>query len=371
MNWTLHNGDALAVLRELAPESVNCIVTSPPYFGLRDYGVEGQIGLEPSPDEFVSALVSVFSAARRVLAGDGVLMLNIGDSYTASSSGQRSSRIADPDSKQATNKGADIFSPHRNGVPFGLKPKDLIGIPWRVAFALQADGWWLRSDIVWHKPNPMPESIKDRPTKAHEYVFLLSKSARYFWDAAAIRERYSESTLKQFQSAYEADGRKDYDAAGVQNPSSVKSRIVAKGRDKQAQHGNRRYSGFNDRWDESVAKVADDSRNDGHRWNENDGRGFMAEAGANARTVWTIPTEPSPYEHFAVMPRALARRCIIAGCPAGGTVLDPFSGMSTTGVVALEEGRSFVGIELNPRYYAAARERLSDVAPLLATEVPE
>lgn len=206
-------------------------------------------------------------------------------------------------------------------------------------------GWYLRSDVIWAKSNPMPESVQDRPTKAHEYVFLLTKSPRYYWNADAIREAYAPSTLKEFEQGYDGDGRKDYDAAGVQNPSSVKARIVAKAR--------------------SVRATVDTKGG-------NQGNGVMTfggAAGANARTVWTIPTQPSPFEHFAVMPKALARKCIVAGCPPGGTVLDPFAGMATTGVVALEEGRSFVGIELNPTYHATARQRLAGVAPLLAVEV--
>ncbi len=340
------------VLRGLPDASVSCCVTSPPYFGLRDYGVEGQIGLESSPDAFVGALVAVFSEARRVLADDGALFLNIGDSYAGSlgaqsrpqgSSGQMASRSV------ISARQIDAH-PHRTktgtiGADWGCKPKDLIGVPWALAFALRADGWYLRSDIIWHKPNPMPESVQDRPTKAHEYVFLLTKSPRYYWNADAIREAYAPSTLKEFDQGYDGDGRKDYDAAGVQNPSSVKARIVAKAR--------------------SVRATVDTKGG-------NQGNGVMTfggATGANARTVWTIPTQPSPFEHFAVMPKALARKCIVAGCPPGGTVLDPFAGMATTGVVALEEGRSFVGIELNPTYHATARQRLADVAPLLAVEV--
>lgn len=436
MNWQLHYGDALSVLRAMPEASVHCVVSSPPYFGLRDYGtgsweggdpacehklrvkprndttgsgvdkgrfsvsrgeqplkaasldprqdmstcracgavrVDKQIGLETTPEAFVRALVEVFAECRRVLRDNGVLWMNLGDSYAN-------------DGKWGGHTGGKhVKALHcspigRNKKYTGLKPKDLIGIPWMAAFALRTDGWFLRSDVIWHKPNPMPESIKDRPTKAHEMVFLLSKASRYWYDADAIREKYAASTLKQFEQPYDGEATKDYDANGVQNPSGVKARIVARARDKQAGHG-RRHAGFNDRWDESVAEYAGK-----HSAADEDsaGRRMLASVkaardagadhdnpfgGANARSVWSIPTEPSPYEHFAVMPKALARRCIVSGCPAGGVVLDPFAGMATTGVVALEEGRSFVGIELNPKYHAAARERLAGVAPLLAQEI--
>jgi DNA modification methylase len=226
----------------------------------------------------------------------------------------------------------------------GLKPKDLIGAPWAAAFALREDGWYLRRDIIWHKPNPMPESVRDRCSTAHEYVFHLTKSGRYWYDADAIREAYAPSTLKEFEQGYEGHATKDYAAAGVQTPSDIKARIVKK---------------------RSVRAGVD------HKGG-NQGEGQMTFGGAtgpNAKSVWTIPTQPSPFEHFAVMPKALARKCILAGCPPGGVVLDPFAGMATTGVVALEEGRSFVGIELNPTYHATARERLAGVMPLLAQEV--
>lgn len=339
MNWQMHLGDALSVLQTLPPESVQCIVTSPPYFGLRDYGAEGQVGLEPTPLAFAESLVAVFNAVRRVLRDDGVLWLNLGDSYA-------SSGPAGGVGKQHTNVGT-IGVPVRKP-PEGTKPKDLIGVPWMVAFALRDAGWYLRADVVWSKPNPMPESVQDRVTKSHEYCFHLTKSARYAYDAAAIREPLTEAMLAQMKSAYTGQPTKDYPAE-VQTPTTVKARIVAGKRDKQRGH-TRRHAGFNDRWDEME-------------------RTEQLANGANARSVWTIATEPSPYEHFAVMPKALARKCILAGCPYGGTVLDPFAGVATTGVVALQEGRSFVGIELNAKYHAIARQRLSETAPLLAQEV--
>src|SRR5690348_15934843 len=244
MEFTLHCGSALDVLRTLPDESVNCVLSSPPYWGLRDYGHAEQIGLEPTPEAFVVALVGVFSEARRVLRDDGVLWVNLGDSY------------ASDDKWGGSTGGKHVSALHgdtsvgRRRRFTGLKSKDLVGIPWLVAFALRSDGWYLRSDVIWAKPNPMPESVTDRPTKAHEYCFLLSKSPRYSYDADAIREKYATSTLKQFETPYEGEGTKDYAANGVQNPSAIKKRIT----DKQRANGSRRYVGFNDRWDEKEAE---------------------------------------------------------------------------------------------------------------------
>jgi DNA modification methylase len=344
MNWTLFHGHALDVLRTLPSCHVQCIVTSPPYWGLRDYGHADQIGLEPTPDAYVAELIEVFREVRRVLRDDGTLWLNLGDSYAGVGA-----QTGGTNSKEHGRRKERMFKPGIVWAATNLKAKDLVGVPWRVAFALQADGWYLRSDIIYSKPNPMPESVRDRPTKAHEYLFLLTKSARYQYDAAAIREPVTQAMLDQMRQGYDGEGQKDYESAGVQNPSSVKARIIAGKRDKQRGH-RRRHAGFNARWD-SLTREAQ-----------------MAQ-GANARTVWNIATEASPYEHFAVMPKALARRCILAGCPQDGTVLDPFAGVCTTGVVAIEEGRNFIGIELNPQYHAMGRDRLADVAPLLAVEV--
>jgi len=335
---TIHIGDALTVLRTLPAESVHCCVTSPPYWGLRDYGVDGQIGLEETPQQFVAAMVAVFEEVRRVLREDGVCWVNLGDSYATSPAGNKTFKHG------AIFDGRDM-SGHQDGskrskVVDGLKPKDLVGIPWRVAFALQDAGWWLRSDCIWGKPNPMPESVQDRPTKAHEYVFLLTKSARYFYDAAAVRQTYAESTLREFAEGYDGTATKDYEANGVQNASAIKKRIV----DKQRGHG-RRHAGFNDRWG-AMPKDA------------------QQQTGSNLRSVWWMSPQPFRGAHFATMPEALAERCIMAGCPKDGTVLDPFTGSGTTGVVAVKLGRSFVGCELNPTYAAMARKRITGEAPL-------
>ena len=297
----IHCGDCLEILRTLPTESVNCCVTSPPYYGLRDYGVSGQIGLEQSPEEYVAKLVDVFREVRRVLRDDGSFWLNLGDSYAAN----RGYQVPD-------NKHIDVGnSKGMNATSIGLKPKDLIGTPWRVAFALQADGWYLRQDIIWHKPNPMPESVKDRCTKAHEYVFLLSKSARYFYDCEAVKEDGPTYIRK-------ASGYNGFDATHI---------------------GNNQKGGFADK--DTVTH------------------------GRNKRSVWTIPTKPYKGAHFATFPPALVEPCILAGCPAGGTVIDPFFGSGTVGAVAVKHGRDFVGIELNPEYIALAEKRIRATQPPL------
>ncbi len=298
-------GDCLEVLRGLPDGMAQTCVTSPPYYGLRDYGCAGQIGLEVTPDAYVARLVDVFREVRRVLRDDGTLWLNLGDSYA---SGGRKSR--DPgQSKIHPAFDGDAFADGLRPVdPPGIKPKDLLGIPWVVAFALRADGWWLRQDIIWHKPNPMPESVTDRCTKAHEYVFLLTKSARYFYDAAAIAEE-----------AERGDAGSRFDQG------------------KTAQHQLDRQA--------SGARIDDGRR--------------------NARSVWPIATQPYSGAHFATMPPALAERCIKAGSKPGDMVLDPFGGAGTTGLVADRLGRSATLIELNPEYARLARERITADAPLL------
>ena len=338
--WRLLVGDVRDTLASLTDSSVQCCVTSPPYWGLRDYGHTGQLGLEITPDAYVANLVAVFREVRRVLRDDGTLWLNLGDSY------------ANDTKCGGSTSGKHVVALHgqssalgRGKRTTGLKGKDLVGIPWMVAFALRADGWYLRSDIIWAKPNPMPESVMDRPTKAHEYIFLLTKSARYYYDAAAIREPYAASTLTQFDKPYDCEATKGYASAGVQNPSDVKRRIV----DKQRGHG-RRHAGFNDRWD-SMEKHEQIS------------------GGANKRSVWTVATQPYPEAHFATYPEALIRPCILAGSRDGDTVLDPFTGSGTTGVVAVGHQRNFIGCEINQEYAQMARRRIGSVAPMFSTEV--
>ena len=279
---TLYHGDALEVLASLDAGSVDCIVTSPPYFGLRDYGVGGQIGAEDSPAEFVAALVDVFREARRVLADDGTLWLNLGDSYA---SGSRTAYAN-------TGKAAGRIGTTRP--PSALPAKNLLGIPWRVAFALQDDGWILRNDIIWHKPNAMPESVRDRLSKRYEHLFLFSKKPRYHFDLDAIREPILKG------------------AAGSEFHTG-----------KTGGHQLGRAS----------------SRPRGTHPN-----------GKNPGDVWSISTQPFTGAHFATFPIALPERCVLAGCKPGGTVLDPFSGSGTTGMVAAKHGRRYVGIDLNADY---------------------
>ncbi len=357
---TILQGDCREVMKTLPESSVHCCVTSPPYWGLRDYGtatweggdaacghrklsdaviaksdetrtcganessnhaatpyyrdvcakcgarrIDSQIGLEKTPQEYVATMLAVFREVRRVLRDDGTLWLNLGDTYAAGGLGGGSS-----DSKQQTNygsiNGVHVEKPRK--APIGLKPKDIVGIPWRVAFALQEDGWYLRSDIIWHKPNPMPESVTDRPTKAHEYLFLLSKNERYYYNAEAIKEQ-SANGGKVVSLGEKSFSRGQANGANV-NPS-----------------GN----GLCDT--------------------------YTVGANRNKRSVWTVPTSPYPEAHFATYPPDLIKPCILAGCPTGGTVIDPFGGSSTTGMVALELGRKAVLIELNPAYVKLAEDR--------------
>jgi DNA modification methylase len=391
----IYQGDCLDIMSTLEVESVQMVCTSPPYFGLRDYGVDGQIGLEATPEIYVETLVSVFREIKRVLRNDGTVWLNLGDSYNGSGKAGRNPEYQ----AKHTEFGKPSKEKSRFGMPTNiktLKPKDLIGIPWRVAFALQADGWWLRSDIIWHKPNPMPESVTDRPTRSHEYLFLLAKSQRYYYDAEAVKEacQSGPSDIKKMQESRDRIGGKHKDLIDPFSKASSATKIGQK-------------------------------RSVGHP------------AGRNCRSVWTIPTQPFPGAHFATFPEALVTPCIKAGtsekgcCPECGSpwvrmvektaatndrarkdvgdyfpdkggnpsgirslsgatytpqriatndwrptcthnhepapcvVLDPFSGAGTTGLVAEKLGRNFVGIELNPEYAKMAEKRINDVQPLL------
>jgi DNA modification methylase len=293
---------------------VHCCVTSPPYFGLRDYGVAGQLGLEKTPDEYVAGMVAVFREVKRVLRDDGTLWLNIGDSYAGAKG-----NTAMTGGKSDAARGEEMFGSRigrKIGVGGDVKSKDLIGIPWTLAFALRADGWYLRSDIIWSKPNPMPESVTDRPTKAHEYIFLLSKSERYYYDAEAIAE----------------PAVRPGDTQTFGGAKALRSEI--------APHDPR-------------------FRNGSEQW----GRTVTATETRNRRSVWTVTTSPFPEAHFATYPPALIEPCILAGSPIGGIVLDPFTGSGTTGEVAIRHGRHFVGVELNNDYITIAKKRIGN-APL-------
>lgn len=338
MSWEILHGDGREMLDYLNDGEVDCCVTSPPYFGLRDYGHEGQMGLEQTPKEYVDELVGLFRKIRRVLKDDGTVWLNLGDSYAANRTYQVASTKGGPKHGHGQGVGGKGST-----VPDGLKAKDLIGIPWRVAFALQDDGWYLRQDIIWSKPNPMPESVRDRCTKAHEYIFLLSKSPKYYFDSEAIRNPPSEAMLKQVAEGYSGSDTKDYAASGAQSASSTKTRIIDKARKKvEKMRGHEReHEGFSGKWD-SMTKAEQQA------------------LGSNKRSVWTVATKPYKGAHFATFPPDLIRPCVLAGCPKGGVVLDPFTGSGTTGMVALQEGRRFIGIELNSEYIELARKRIAE-----------
>lgn len=315
MNDTVLIGDALSLLKSVSDDFAQCCVTSPPYWGLRDYGVPGQLGREKTPEEYVVNIVAVFHEVRRVLAKTGTLWLNLGDSYTSRG---RSSRATD-------RKNPIREDNYRAPTPSGLKPKDLIGIPWMVAFALRADGWYLRSDIIWHKPNVMPESVTDRPTKSHEYLFLLSKSERYYYDSEAVREEAVGKTVHDLTG-------QGYSPPG-QTPSCG---------NRKALHGPT-YSRHR-----SSVPGGQDLRSviDGKR---------------NRRSVWTVPTAPFKGAHFATFPPALIEPCILAGSKAGDTVLDPFTGSGTTCALSKKLGRHYLGMELNANYTQLFNKRISEV----------
>ena len=439
-------GDVREQLRRIPDETVNCVVTSPPYWGLRDYGVEGQVwggeddcehlwgdvivenatnhtgkarwqhtrngrdeeqptekrvawlrtavpqgkycehcgawagslGLEPTPEMFTAHMVDVFREVRRVLRKDGTLWLNLGDSYA----GNR----GNSDEKPGTdNKAAGgHVATYMPKLVAGLKPKDLVGIPWRVAFALQADGWWLRSDIIWSKPNPMPESVTDRPTKAHEYVFLLTKSERYYYDADAIREDYAEASIARIsQPNFENQkgGPKDYGPDSNRSQRKTLENFATSARP-QTQRAVDLFerAGLTDEHMAAIKAVGITDvgkaqvTQDGYGKNAPEiqaladeaksvlggyYREFLLPKGRNRRTVWEIPTKPYPEAHFATYPEELVKPCILAGCPEGGIVLDPFLGSGTTASVAKTAGRDWIGIELNPAYVELAKARIN------------
>jgi len=329
MAITILQGDCREVLATLPEGSVNCCVTSPPYWGLRDYGVDGQIGLEQTPDDYVSQMVAVFREVRRVLKDDGTLWLNLGDSY------------ANVGKHGGSTGGKHVSALHgdtgvgRSRKNYGdLKGKDLVGIPWMVAFALRADGWWLRGDHVWGKPNGMPESVEDRPGRSHEYVFQLAKSERYYYDVKAVRTAPKASTVTRLAQDVENQAGSERANGGGKTNGTMKA---VRKTDKQRGH-TRRHAGFNDRWD-AMEKTE------------------QQEDGANLRSIWWIPPAQCKESHFAVMPERVAQICILAGCPDGGTVLDPFFGSGTTGKVAEKQGCNCIGIELNPAYAGLAKRR--------------
>lgn len=304
----IYQGDCLEVLKTFPDECVDCVITSPPYWGLRDYGVDGQLGLEKTPEEYVSKLVLIYREVKRVLKKEGTCWLNLGDSYMSGGGASRHWGYTDP--KYKNGRKVEHFEPtafpHKT-----IKPKDLVGIPWRVAFALQADGWWLRQDIIWHKPNPMPESVTDRCTKSHEYIFLLTKSSKYYFDNEIIKEPQSD------------------------NPNSIARR------------------------NSTPRSMAIKYKSKPFGVKEYPKENYILPNGRNKRSVWTITTQPYPEAHFATFPKNLIKPMIKAGCPKGGVVLDHFIGSGTTALVARELQRNFIGIELNSEYIKLCHKRLA------------
>ena len=404
----IYQGNCIEVLKDFPDESIDCVCTSPPYWGLRDYQEEEQLGLEETPEEFVANLVKVFSEVKRVLKKEGTVWLNLGDSYAGNVS-------------RASNNGRAGYGNKRetviNRTGDNLKPKDLVGIPFRVAFALQSDGWYLRQDIIWHKPNPMPESVQDRCTKAHEYIFLLTKSPKYFYDIDAIREDCV--TNENRKSGVVREREFSYNSKRNLNPKAYMSKygdVENESKHRQGMHKERGESVVVTRKeipkqkefvdfirDKSNAKnLSEDSGvklSKVEHWFRYDESGFAYpsikdwniireylddwseefknidtrmtefethfdsinnnEKGRNKRSVWTITTKPYKEAHFATFPIELPTYCIKAGCPEGGIVLDPFFGSGTTGLAAQEQSRRWVGIELNEEYIKIAHRRLS------------
>lgn len=348
-------GDCLEVLKQLPESSINCCVTSPPYYGLRDYGtgewvggdenckhvpiyddegrpvaecplcgakrVDNQIGIEETPEEYISKLTQVFEEVRRILTPDGTLWVNIGDSYAHNTKEVVS---------QSIEKSKDRQPHYGTRIPSGCKFKDMIGIPWMLAFSLRNAGWYLRQDIIWAKPNPMPESVKDRCTKSHEYIFLLTKSSKYYFDADAIKEPITSSVKPRVFGAKNQIGTLRGDIGNVYNPTGIKF-----GGNKYGDNQNPRYQIYS-------------------------GKEYVETGIRNKRDVWTI--SPSHYNgaHFATYPEELVQTCILAGCPKGGIVLDPFMGSGTTGAVAKRNNRDYLGVELNPEYKELADNRIKN-----------
>lgn len=309
-------GDAFEVLKTLPAESIDCIITSPPYWGLRDYGMEGQLGLEKTPEEYIAHMVEVFAEARRTLKKDGTFWLNVGDSYAHAGNpgNQHLNELGKRYRGGGKKHSSKAMLRPKKSMPPNLKQKDLVGIPWMLAFALRADGWYLRQDIIWSKPNAMPESVLDRCTKSHEYIFLLSKSSSYHFDGVSIREPW------------------------VQRPNDIKRASE----DHAGYHGKHEAGANGNIKGQPVGDP---------------------ESGRNKRSVWSVATIPFNEAHFATFPEKLIEPIVMAGCPRGGVVLDPFMGAGTTGVVAKKLGRKYLGIELNPVYAKMAEDRLAGTTP--------
>lgn len=332
------NAECLTHLRTMPDECLDCVVTSPPYYGLRDYGCDGQVGLEDTPEAYVQRLVDIFHEVKRCLKPEGTLWLNLGDSYATGTTAGR---------QQSTNPGVGANNPNaqnsvpRVGTPQGCKTKDLIGIPWMVAFALRADGWYLRQDIIWAKPNPMPESVKDRCTKSHEYIFLLTKSPKYYFDYEAIQEE-----------ATGYDGRKDTMLKG--SPKYANEQIMpGQSVQSMAARGHQRWK---------LKNLADKGQQpNSMHLRRAEGMADEQYPVRNKRDVWSVCTKPSKEEHYAMYPEELVKYCIEAGCPEGGVVFDPFMGSGTTAAVAKKFDRHYYGTELNTKFYEIAARRVASI----------
>lgn len=330
----IDNVECLEGLKKLPDNSVHCCVTSPPYYGLRDYGTDGQIGLETTPEEYIASLVAVFSEVRRVLRPDGTLWVNIGDSYAGSGKGRMGNGTHHKGrSKSGDYEGTTCGRLSKTSA-WGCKVKDLIGIPWMLAFALREDGWYLRQDIIWQKPNCMPESVKDRCTKSHEYIFLLSKSKKYYFDAEAISEPITGSSTKRYMQNLEKQHGSDRQPNRKNRPmKAVLPRF-----------GGEKYGSSNQ--EETRTKS---------------GHVYVPTLRRNKRDVWSVSTAGYKGAHFAVFPEKLVEPCILAGAPIGGIVLDPFMGAGTTAVTCLKNGRHYIGIEINEQYCDIAEKRIKEL----------
>ena len=335
----MYHGDALDVLKIIPDESVQCCITSPPYWGLRDYGIKEQLGLENDLNEYLGKLSDIFEQVRRVLKAYGTFWLNLGDCYTSGNRSDRDKSLIS-NSSGLTNRSAGMNRPE---TAVGLKAKDLVGIPWRMAFLLQSKGWYLRSDIIWAKPNPMPESVKDRPTKSHEYIFLLSKSKNYYYDLEATRNPASEALIRDVFDGYEGESVKDYSQANAQNPSDTKERIIEGYRNRvkrEKKRGHRRkHAGFYECWD---LMTVDEQR----------------ALGSNKKSVWWVATEGYKDAHFATFPRKLIEPCVLAGTRPKDTILDSFAGSGTVAQLAKEYNRKSISIEINEKYLSMQIEGL-------------
>lgn len=338
----IYNQDCLAGMQQLPDQSVHCCVTSPPYWGLRDYGVDGQHGLEETPEAFIARQVEVFQEVRRVLRDDGTLWVNIGDSYASHARNRKPEHTG----TVGFNHGAAAIQ--QNKVTGDLKRKDLVGIPWMLAFALRADGWYLRQDIIWSKPNPMPESCKDRCTKSHEYIFMLTKSDKYYYDQEAILEPVSPNTHARLKGGTDHQKGSDRAYGGTRHNGPMKA-------------VGRKVADSGVGWGKATENAPGDNRMRPSRVKNNssfDAAMAVMPEKRNKRSVWTITPQAFKEAHFATFPEELPYTCILAGCPENGVVLDPYMGAGTTALVARKTNRNFIGFELNPEYLAIAENRL-------------